>query len=121
MRKVSFVTIFIIFYSSLYALELQSTRQRSKHQLDTAAKQERRIDEQEVYDGLQQFPNNQPSFGIYRDNYFITGVPTNQKINKYTADAKFQISFRQILFKSILPKNNLLALTYTQKSFWNIY
>jgi len=63
----------------------------------------------------------QPSFGIFRDNYFITGAPTNKEVNKSTADVKFQISVRQILFKNLLPRNNILALTYTQKSFWNIY
>ena len=63
----------------------------------------------------------QPSFGICHDNYFITGAPTNKKVNSSTADIKFQISIRQLLFKNLLPRNQILALTYTQKSFWNIY
>ena len=65
--------------------------------------------------------DNTPSFGIFRDNYFVTGVPTNRKIDKNTADAKFQISIRQRLTKSILPFKTFLYLTYTQKSFWDIY
>ena len=28
--------------------------------------------------------DNTPSFGIFRDNYFVTGVPTNRKIDKKT-------------------------------------
>ncbi|MDO6435979.1 phospholipase A [Cyclobacterium sp. 1_MG-2023] len=63
----------------------------------------------------------QPSFGMYRDNYFITGVPTNKEINKKTADAKYQISISQRLTKSRLPFKTSLLLTYTQKSFWDIY
>jgi phospholipase A1 len=63
----------------------------------------------------------QPSFGMYRDNYFITGVPTNKRINKFTADAKYQISIRQRLTKTFLPFNSFLMLTYTQKSFWDIF
>ena len=63
----------------------------------------------------------EPSFGIFHDNYFITGAPTNKKINKSTADIKFQVSIRQLLFKKLLPRNQILAFTYTQKSFWNIY
>ena len=63
----------------------------------------------------------EPSFGICHDNYFITGAPINKEINKSTADIKFQISIRQLLFKNLLPRNQILALTYTQKSFWNIY
>lgn len=65
--------------------------------------------------------DNTPSFGIFRDNYFVTGVPTNRKIDKHSADAKFQISIRQRLTKSILPFKTFLYLTYTQKSFWDIY
>ncbi|MDR1895858.1 MAG: phospholipase A [Prevotellaceae bacterium] len=75
------------------------------------------IEENEIINLL----DRQPNFGIYHDNYLITGIPTNKGINKYTADAKFQISIRQRLFKSLLPFNTILFLTYTQKSFWNIY
>lgn len=63
----------------------------------------------------------QPSFGMYKDNYFITGVPTNKEINKQTADAKYQISISQRLSKSRLPFKTSLLLTYSQKSFWDIY
>lgn len=65
--------------------------------------------------------NNQPSFTMYMDNYFITGMPTNKKTTKHNADAKFQISVRQRLTKTILPFNTFLILTYTQKAFWNLY
>lgn len=62
-----------------------------------------------------------PYFSIHKDNYFITGVPINKEINSATADAKYQISFKQILTRSRLPWDTYLYLTYTQKSFWNIY
>ena len=62
-----------------------------------------------------------PPFGIYKDNFFITGIPLNQKITNNTADAMFQISIRHRLTKSILPFGTFAYLTYTQKSFWNIY
>ena len=48
-------------------------------------------------------------------------APTNRKIDKHSADAKFQISIRQRLTKSILPFKTFLYLTYTQRSFWDIY
>jgi phospholipase A1 len=44
--------------------------------------------------------DRQPNFGVYHDNFFITGIPVNKKITKYSADTKFQISVRQRLFKS---------------------
>ncbi len=63
----------------------------------------------------------EPSFGIFHDNYFATGIPTNRTVDKNSADVKFQISIRQILFKELLPRDVALMLTYTQKSFWSIY
>lgn len=65
--------------------------------------------------------DSQPAFGLYKDNYIITGISTNREINRYTADAKFQISIRQRLTKTVLPFNSYLMLTYTQKAFWDIY
>jgi phospholipase A1 len=73
------------------------------------------------FDKILEFIDRQPSFGMYRDNYFISGIPFNEEITKYTADAKFQISIRQRWMKTILPGNAFLMLTYTQKSFWNVY
>ena len=65
--------------------------------------------------------DRQPSFGMFRDNYIITGVPVNRKINSISADVKFQFSVKQRLTKTVLPYNTFLMLTYTQKSFWDIY
>jgi phospholipase A1 len=62
-----------------------------------------------------------PAFTIYKDNYFITGVPTNMAINSTTANAKYQISFKQMITRSVLPWDTYLFLTYSQKAFWDIY
>lgn len=62
-----------------------------------------------------------PAFGVYKDTYFTTGIPLNESVNRNTADVMFQISIRQRLTKSRLPFNTFLYLTYTQKSFWDIY
>lgn len=67
------------------------------------------------------FTDSQPAFGAYKDNFFITGFPLNKSINRQTADILFQISIRQRLTRSRLPFHSFLYLTYTQKSFWNIY
>jgi len=72
---------------------------------------------QQLNDSIAQLPY----FSIHKDNYFITGVPANKTINSTTANAKYQISFKQILTRSRLPWDTYLFLTYTQKSFWNIY
>ena len=61
------------------------------------------------------------SFGILKENYIITGNPVNKQINATNADVKYQISFRQRLTNSYLPFNTFIFISYTQKSFWNIY
>jgi phospholipase A1 len=71
----------------------------------------------ELKDTLQQIPY----FTIHKDNYFITGVPTNKAINSNTANAKYQISFKQMITRDVLPWETYLFLTYSQKAFWDIY
>lgn len=62
-----------------------------------------------------------PSFSIYEDNYFITGLPLDRKTDKYSADAKFQLSFKQRMKNGPLFWGSYAYLVYTQKSFWGIY
>ena len=65
--------------------------------------------------------NKTPSFSIYKDNYFITGIPTNSTPSKDNSDIKYQISFKQLLFRKTFSLNSYLFLTYTQKAFWDFY
>lgn len=62
-----------------------------------------------------------PSFSIHKNNYFITGVPTNKPVNSSTSDIKYQISFKQMITRSTLPWDSYLFVTYSQKAFWGIY
>ena len=62
-----------------------------------------------------------PAFGAYKDNFFTTGIPLNKKITNSSANALFQVSIRQRLTKTVLPFKTFAYLTYTQKSFWDIY
>ena len=64
--------------------------------------------------------NQSSHFGLFHDNYFVSGIPTNKKISKNTIDAKFQVSIQQRIIKGDLPLNSFLFLTYTQKAFWSI-
>lgn len=76
-----------------------------------------RLDREEV----DAYIKNMPGFSIHKDNYFITGVPTNKRIDKTTADVKYQISFKQLITRNTLPWDTYLFVTYSQKAFWNIY
>lgn len=62
-----------------------------------------------------------PSFGIYKDNYFVVGTDLFRKPTKHNSDAKFQISVRQRLTNSTLPFKTYFYLTYTQKAFWDVF
>ncbi len=60
-------------------------------------------------------------FTIHKDNFFITGAPTNTSINSNSANAKYQISFKQMIIRNTLPWDTYLFATYSQKAFWNVY
>lgn len=65
---------------------------------------ERFSDTAEVYSRLESVP----PFGIYKDNYFVTGSSfSGGKLTKNNSDAKFQISIRHRLIKGVLPFHNL--------------
>lgn len=85
--------------------------------LDLFRPQTIRTSEKEVLKAM----DRTPAFAAYKDNFFITGVPLNKKITDSSADALFQVSIRQRLTKTVLPFNTFAYLTYTQRSFWNIY
>lgn len=62
-----------------------------------------------------------PSFGIYKNNYVVTGTAIGPKPTRENSDAKFQISVSQRLTNSVLPLKTYLFLTYTQLAYWDIY
>lgn len=125
MREILLKSLFLIMASVVFQnsyAQIKEVEEMRKHQIDAGKvipfkSKTREVSEEEISYLL----DRQPSFGMYKDNYFISGIPTNKEISKYTADAKFQISFQQRLTKAILPFNTFLMLTYTQKSFWSIY
>lgn len=76
----------------------------------------------EVYntDSLRRDFDNQPFFGLYKDNYFTFGIPVGQRPTRENSNVKFQVSIAQRLTKSVLPWHTYLFLFYTQKVFWNV-
>lgn len=71
-------------------------------------------------DSLRRDFDNQPYFGLYKDNYFVFGTSVGPKPTKENSNVKFQISVAQRLTKSTLPWGTYLYLFYTQKVFWNV-
>ena len=71
-------------------------------------------------DSIRRAFDNQPYFGIYKDNYFIFGPAIGPQIPRKNTNIKFQISIAQRLTKSTLPLGTYLYLFYTQKVMWNV-
>lgn len=119
------ILVILLFLSSILqdaSAQMKEVEEMWRNQLDTGKVNFTKpmyleISEDEILDLL----DRQPNFGLYKDNYIITGVSTNKKITEHTADARFQLSVRHRLTKTVLPFNTFLMLTYTQKSFWDIY
>lgn len=122
MRKIILIILAVLALHTSVVAQTDDARKRWDSQIDTNRVKPLRPDylilEKDIV--LEQF-NQQPNFGLYKDSYFSTGIPTNKAITTKTADAKFQISIRQRLFNTIMPFNTQLMLIYTQKSFWNVY
>ncbi|MFR9166765.1 MAG: phospholipase A [Dysgonomonas sp.] len=72
-------------------------------------------------DSIRQAFDDLPSFGIYKNNYIVTGTAVGVKPTEDNSDAKFQISFMQRVTNSVLPFNTYLFITYTQLAYWDIY
>ena len=75
----------------------------------------------EFTDSLKKELDYGPFFGLYKDTYFIVGSKVPAIPNAYNSDVKFQISFAIRLTKNVLPWNTFLFLSYTQKTFWNVF
>lgn len=71
-------------------------------------------------DSVRRAFDNRPSFGLYKDNYFIFGTSIGPRPTRENSNVKFQISISQRLTKSVLPWGTYLYLFYTQKVIWNV-
>lgn len=107
-------SLFVIF--ALTAIMLGLSTQPARSQIIVSSS-----DEKINADSVREAFDKAPYFGLYKDNYFIFGIPIgNECPSKYNSNVKFQISISQRLTKSVLPWHTYLYLFYTQKCFWNI-
>ena len=126
MRKISVSDMMKrLFFSSLLLLSLSTWAQSGyTQQLWTSSQDTTAILQPEHLEMTQEEIDRQldleDNFGMYRDNYFITGLPVGRPITSKTADAKFQLSIRYRMLKGSLPFHSYLMLTYTQKTLWDM-
>lgn len=55
-----------------------------------------------------------PVFGMFRSNYFVTGIPLDRPVGSRTADAAFRISIYLKCWQ--MSASTTLLFTYSQKS-----
>jgi phospholipase A1 len=60
-------------------------------------------------------------FTLFKDNYFIGGIPVGQAIRRDRSNVKFQLSILHRLTKSVLPFDTYLFLQFSQKTIWNVF
>lgn len=77
--------------------------------------------QEQLTDSIRKEIDYGPFFGLYKDTYFIVGTKFPGKPTAYNSDVKFQISFAIRLTNTVLPWNSFLFLSYTQKTFWNVF
>lgn len=72
-------------------------------------------------DSVREVLDKMPYFTLFKDNYFVGGIPIGHKPTSTNSDVKFQLSIAQRLTKSKLPFDTYLFIQYTQKAFWNVF
>ena len=72
-------------------------------------------------DSVRRVVESGPYFTLYKDNYFIGGIPIGDKIKASTSNVKFQLSISQKLTRSRLPFDTYLYIQFTQKTIWNVF
>ena len=140
MKRFYFISIvYLLAHITSFAQNetLRDTIKAEKHHVDTTENKVRAfIDHQtdaivgSIFGASKQLSNADsiikkfdalPSFGIYKDNYFVAGTDLFCKPTQRNSDAKFQVSIRQRLTNSTLPFKTYFFLTYTQKAFWDVF
>jgi phospholipase A1 len=71
-------------------------------------------------DSIRRSLENAPYFTLFKDNYFIGGMPVAEKIKASNSNIKFQLSVSQKLTRSRLPFDTYLFIQFTQKTIWNL-
>ena len=140
MKKVLFLFLFTII--SLVSISqtidtIPHTHATKRKSLTKEEKKERRIEHRDSIrtlireyiaetrpdynaDSVRRIMESGPHFTLFKDNYFIGGIPLGQKIKASNSNVKFQLSINHRLTKSVLPFDTYLFLNFSQKTIWNV-
>ena len=110
------------FSQNLKEKYLDSAQKVRDKYLDSAQKaKDKYLSERYNADSVRVELDKRPYFTLFKDNYFVGGIPLGTKPTGANSDVKFQLSISQRLTKSRLPFDTYLFIQYTQKAFWNVF
>ena len=127
MKRVVFVVFLSVLCLSAFSQNLKekyldsAQKVRDKY-LDSAQKaKDKYLSERYNADSVRAELDKRPYFTLFKDNYFVGGIPLGTNPTGANSDVKFQLSISQRLTKSRLPFDTYLFIQYTQKAFWNVF
>ena len=127
MKRFVFVVFLSVLCLSAFSQNLKekyldsAQKVRDKY-LDSAQKaKDKYLSERYNADSVRAELDKRPYFTLFKDNYFVGGIPLGKKPTGANSDVKFQLSISQRLTKSRLPFDTYLFIQYTQKAFWNVF
>ena len=127
MKRFVFVVFLSVLCLSAFSQNLKEKYLDSAHKvrdkyLDSAQKaKDKYLSERYNADSVRAELDKRPYFTLFKDNYFVGGIPLGTKPTGANSDVKFQLSISQRLTKSRLPFDTYLFIQYTQKAFWNVF
>lgn len=127
MKRFVFVVFLSVLCLSAFSQNLKEKYLDSAHKvrdkyLDSAQKaKDKYLSERYNADSVRAELDKRPYFTLFKDNYFVGGIPLGTKPTGVNSDVKFQLSISQRLTKSRLPFDTYLFIQYTQKAFWNVF
>lgn len=127
MKRFVFVVFLSVLCLSAFSQNLKekyldsAQKVRDKY-LDSAQKaKDKYLSERYNADSVRAELDKRPYFTLFKDNYFVGGIPLGTKPTGANSDVKFQLSISQRITKSRLPFDTYLFIQYTQKAFWNVF
>ena len=127
MKRFVFVVFLSVLCLSAFSQNLKekyldsAQKVRDKY-LDSAQKaKDKYLSERYNADSVRAELDKRPYFTLFKDNYFVGGIPLGTTPTGANSDVKFQLSISQRLTKSRLPFDTYLFIQYTQKAFWNVF
>ncbi|MDR2920634.1 MAG: phospholipase A [Tannerella sp.] len=119
MRNIAFSVLFLLTTVSIAAQDEATSRRDSVRAI--IRERYEAVKPRYNADSVRRVVESGPYFTLYKDNYFIGGIPIGDRITSANSNVKFQLSISQKLTRSKLPFDTYLFIQFTQKTIWNVF